>query len=159
MLVHELFHYIAIIATGGRVRSVRITADGVVMNAEITNNRQEILCALAGPLGSFLLALMISKAPVLGFCALIQLIINLLPIYPLDGGRALSCLLKRVAPRRYEKATKAVSFTFRIVLLILGAYLSFVKSLGLLPMVFAILILIRNLNVNTPCKRVAKRVQ
>lgn len=152
-----MFHYIVILLTGGRVFRVNFTANGVAMDADITENRQEFACAMSGPLGSLLLALLINKAPILGTCALIQFLVNLLPIYPLDGGRALSCLLVRISPKYRPAIMRIVSFTFRALLLLLGIYLSFMKSLGLLPIIFASMIVARNINI--PCKRLWKRVQ
>ena len=49
----------------------------------------ELLCAAAGPIGSISMLLTIRKFPILGLLGLAQGIFNLLPIYPLDGGRIL----------------------------------------------------------------------
>ena len=157
ILVHEMFHYVAILVTGGRIYRVNFTANGVTMESDITGNRREFACAMAGPLGSLLLTLLINKAPILGACALVQFFVNLLPIYPLDGGRALSCLLFRIAPKFRPDIMRTISFAFRALLLLLGIYLSFIKSLGLLPVISAAMIVARNINI--PCKRSWKRVQ
>lgn len=96
--VHEMGHILAVLLLGGIVRRIDIGPLGAKIHAEGIEGGREALCALAGPAGSFLCLLLIRKFPVLGLCALVQGIFNLLPVYPLDGGRALSCLLKRKRP-------------------------------------------------------------
>lgn len=54
---------------------------------------EAVICALSGPLGGLLLTLTIGYLPRLALCALVQSIFNLLPFYPLDGGRALRAML------------------------------------------------------------------
>lgn len=54
---------------------------------------QELLCSLAGPVGSFSLFFLSHWLPKTAFCGVIQGMFNLLPIFPLDGGRALRCCL------------------------------------------------------------------
>ena len=98
--VHELFHYIALRIWDIPVRSISIRCFGIVIDADITGGWQEFICTLAGPFASFLLVLLMRSAPVLGFCALVQLCYNLLPMYPLDGGRALRCVLVRIFSQR-----------------------------------------------------------
>lgn len=91
-LVHEAFHLISIFVVGGKVRSITIGPSGVIIEAIEISGYREVICALAGPAGSFFLAGMIPRFPLLGFCGLVQGLFNLLPIYPLDGGRAMKCL-------------------------------------------------------------------
>ena len=93
---HELCHFLAIRLSGGAVLSVKIGAGGMEMETLPMTAGRELVCALAGPLGSFLLALLYPIFPLLAFCALVQGCFNLLPIVPLDGGRALRCAVTLV---------------------------------------------------------------
>ena len=56
---------------------------------------REAICALAGPLGSFSLLLISEYFPEAAVCGLIQGAYNLIPIFPLDGGRVVRFLLPR----------------------------------------------------------------
>ncbi len=59
----------------------------------------ELLCILAGPVGSLMLLLVLRVLPTLGLFGLIQGFFNLLPVYPLDGGRAVVCIWNRLRER------------------------------------------------------------
>ena len=96
-LVHELCHALAVRLTGGQVLGLTLDAGGLTMEVSGLDARWELLCALAGPAGSIL----ISQVPVpeIAVCALIQGLFNLIPLAPLDGGRALGCALELFCPR------------------------------------------------------------
>lgn len=90
--VHEFGHYTALRLCGKRVYSIRADWNGIRMETEPLVKTQWI-CALAGPVTSLLLILFYRYLPRIAICAFVQAIANLLPIYPLDGGRVLVGLL------------------------------------------------------------------
>ena len=91
-LFHELGHYAAVRLLGGSVVSGEISCRGAKMTAAPMKPWQELLSVLAGPAASLLLLSLGFLLPRLAFCGLIQGMFNLLPIYPLDGGKALRCI-------------------------------------------------------------------
>lgn len=87
-LIHELGHLAALWCMGKGIFGVRIRAFGARIDTEYLSGKEGILCALAGPGAGLLLLMFWRWIPKVCFCALVQSIFNLMPLYPLDGGRA-----------------------------------------------------------------------
>lgn len=117
-LFHELCHWIAIRLLGGQVLGLTIGAGGMMMETAPMQLWRELICALAGPLGSLLLVLLYPYAPMLSLCALAQGCFNLLPLYPLDGGRAVRCALELAGVETWMGFIEAVTLLALLVLAI-----------------------------------------
>ena len=97
---------------------------------------QEVSCPSAGPLVSLTLCLLSRWMPILGLCALVQGLFNLLPVYPMDGGRILQAIAG-------ERASNVIAFVTTLYLIGIGVYLTFYENMGLIPLLFALFLLIR----------------
>lgn len=108
VLGHELSHALVAQRYGMRVPSITLFVFGGVSNlaSEMKSAGQEFRVAIAGPLMSWLLALLFAAAwfalrsvelsLILGYLAVINAVLglfNLLPGFPLDGGRVLRSML------------------------------------------------------------------
>lgn len=132
--LHELGHYAAVRALGGRVLLLRLTASGG--NMELDRRRPltyggELCSILAGPAVNLVLALAAAQVGrqwetmyLLAGLSLSLGWFNLLPVYPLDGGRALFLILSGFLPAPLAgQVTKGCSMVLTAVLLAAGGTL------------------------------------
>lgn len=95
--LHELGHLLAIYWQGGRLYRLDITVFGAEMTTDIhsVGYGGELLCLLAGVMVNGVCALVFCKVwPVFAGVHISLCLLNVLPIRPLDGGRALELLLR-----------------------------------------------------------------
>ena len=152
---HELCHILALRAMHVPIRRFTLEGRGARLHLPDLTGVQELFGALAGPAGSFLLAAGFRWFPRIAFCGLVQGLFNLLPIYPMDGGRILFCLLTLFLK---EETCKKVLGIVRQLLLGAAAVLLVLtrKPWGVLlglSLIFPIF------HGKIPCKDVPSRVQ
>jgi Zn-dependent protease/CBS domain-containing protein len=146
VLVHELAHCIVAARRGIKINSITLLILGGVSSIEneVPDPRDELPMSLAGPVTSLGLAVL-SWATVLaavrfipyppvggvvvflfGYLALLNLILfafNLLPAFPMDGGRVLRAwLAKRMPLPRATKIAADVGKVFAAVFIIVGLF-------------------------------------
>ena len=142
---HEVCHVCAICLLGGRIHALRLGPYGAVIEAEGVHGLQEALCALAGPFGSFCLLFLTRKWPMLGLCGLLHGSFNLLPIYPMDGGRAVLRMLEYCFPTRADQIAGRIELG-TCIFLFSGSVLWLVKyEVGYIPICILLVLLVRGI--------------
>lgn len=145
---HECCHIAALYLFHVRIFGISVGSGGTRIETEPMGRWQELCCAVAGPLGSLLLLILIRRCPMVSICALIQGLYNLLPIYPLDGGRVVRCLSG-------EKTANTIGFWTMLLLSLLGVYVTIRLKLGIGAMILLLLLVRRKI----PCKDGPQAVQ
>ena len=124
VVLHEIGHAVVAAKRGYKLIEFRLMPYGAALIGEFESApaRDEIAIAAAGPLTNFLLLLLTVSAwwlfPSLFGCTscfaaanVCLIAVNLLPVYPLDGGRILLATLTRTRPRSVAlKRMKIISY-------------------------------------------------
>lgn len=146
---HEICHIGTVFLLGGRIDGFSARWDGVKLEAQLTPGKQ-LLCTLAGPLGSLMLLAFGKTMPVVAICAGVQGLYNLLPIWPLDGGRALKLLLRMVLnPDLSGKIANFIEITAFLLLFVCGLYLTLWAKLGIMPLLLVSTLLLKKYSLQT----------
>ncbi len=157
---HEFCHWLAILLCSGRNSPVRFYSFGARMLLPSMKPWQEALCALAGPVGGLVMGLLSDHIPRIAVCAAFQSLYNLLPIYPLDGGRAMQSILDIFFhPEDSCKISQCVGIMAAAGLLAIGFYALVWLDLGPIPLLTGTVLLLRIIFSKTPCKTSGFRVQ
>ncbi len=144
VIVHEACHLIALVFCKAKVYRITLDVTGARIYTHNLTPIQEFCSCLAGPIGSFLLATSMCKYPYLALCAFIQGLFNFIPIYPMDGGRALGCALRYfLGKTKGDKACFYFGVVFAVALFVLTLFLTFRFHFGLIPIALAFVVLFR----------------
>ena len=152
--MHELGHLAAIKAFVRRPVFISIGMLGASIYTGPLNNKEEFLCAAAGPSASLMLLFLCRLSPKVALCGLVQGMFNLIPLYPLDGGRMVLCLLRWYSPRRAERIFCIVQRLMCFGFLSFSLLAGICGKDGLIPFLFFITVLSRLLLSKIPCKSV-----
>lgn len=145
--VHEAGHWLLLRLLGARVLSLRLSALGAVLETDSgrLSYGGELAAVLAGPAANLLAALALTAPGRDEFLAaaganVVLCVFNLLPVRPLDGGRALFLLASWLAGPAAGEAVSRWAGTLTAAALAVGIGLVIQRtggSLWLLPALFA----------------------
>lgn len=109
--LHELGHLLSLYLVGGKAKSLKLSYYGLALKYDSELNRyKETIVLISGPVVNLFCYLLFRDD-----INLLLLILNSLPIYPIDLGRII---------RLYSyKLSKILSFIFVIILFVLSVYL------------------------------------
>lgn len=159
-VVHEVCHFLVLLLCGQKIESVRVNIGGALIKTGPMTDEKTMFCALAGPAGGMLLLLFASRFPKLAICAFLQSAFNLLPVFPLDGGRALQSFLRILFSENLaDRINTCIEILVIIFLIFLLVKAFFTWKLGLLPVACAFLFLLRTEKIKIPCKSRFPKVQ
>lgn len=147
VLVHELSHVLALMLLGLRLRGLRMEPQGLCIRyAGDCPDWAHAAASLSGPLGGFAYAWFANRTPQewLRLSADISLMLslfNLLPLMPLDGGRAFLLLCCTALGEAGERLFFHVSRFLLALLLLFGVYAA-ARNLGSAPLLAALWLLL-----------------
>ena len=131
--LHELGHLAALSVCAVPVEGVRLGFFGAVIHAGPMSLGQEAFCALAGPAANLFAFWTLRRAwPGAAVASLALGLCNLLPIRPLDGGRALWAFSARLLPLPAAMAISGAAEALTLCALGIGA-LILSRRFGPLP--------------------------
>ena len=133
VLLHEMGHVAMAQRFGIRTRSITLHLLGGMasIEKEPENPVEEIYIALAGPAVNLLLFLLViplayMRVPLgleLVFINFVMGVFNLVPAYPMDGGRVLKAALSlRMGNRRATEISLRITSIFALAFVIIGLY-------------------------------------
>ena len=136
-LIHEAGHVTVLCIWGIKIHAVRIGILGAKIETEPISPAVEAICAVCGPVAGLLTILLREALPYIAVSALVQSAYNLLPVFPLDGGRAMNALLNLCLPSACAaKISRCISIFMIVITFVCGIYISVKCDLGFLPILF-----------------------
>lgn len=138
ILLHELGHAITGITLGLKIKKVNVNVFGLSIEFENYGKERinnKIIIDLAGPLINliaFIIAIILKKEEI-AYINIVLAIINLLPMYPLDGGRIVkNILLKKYNYKQVVAYTEIISKnTLIIITAVSSIAILYIKNFGI----------------------------
>lgn len=124
IIFHELSHIIFASIFGKKIKKMKLSIAGVcvVFNDEELEIVKKIIVYIAGPLSNICLAFMFCKVQFIFEVNLFLAILNLVPVYPLDGYNIVNCIVDIFNNKKY---LKNVEYTFLSLLFFVSFYILF----------------------------------
>ena len=156
MTLHELAHAAVLLLLGGGIESVRLSFAQVELRTGLLSDRTELWSTAAGPGINLLCGWLFRRwMPAFAAVSLLLALFNLLPVWPLDGGRLLRTLLRMRWGAAGVNASQTLGLLFGLGLLGGAVFAARRWDAGVWPAVTAGALLVRLLRSRYAEKAVA----
>lgn len=167
ILLHELGHAITGIILGLKIKKININVLGLSIEFENYGKERinnKIIIDIAGPAINiiFFIIAVIFKKEEIAYINILLAIINLLPIYPLDGGRIVkNVLLKKYNYKQVVGYTEKISKDILIIITAISSILIlYIKNVGIfLVIIYLWSIALKEWKKNQIIKRAFQAIQ
>ena len=160
VICHEMGHITAQYILGGRPGMLCIGPTGAVIEGEDLGFCKNILCVMAGPVIGAFPVLFMRSFPEFAVCAFLLTAYNLIPLYPLDGGRGLRCLMEDLfCLKNADSVCKWTEISVIIFIIGFCLWAGFIHKLGIAPVILALLTVSKARCGKISCKEGNLRVQ
>lgn len=132
IVFHELSHIIFASIFGKKIKKIKLSIAGVCV---VFNNNDElkiikkIIIYIAGPLANIILAMLFIKIDFIFEVNIFLAILNLMPVYPLDGYNILKCILMFFNKISYLKSIEFIFLSLFFIISIMTFFMYFNPSL------------------------------
>lgn len=150
IVFHEFSHWAAVRCCGGDVYRLTVGIGGANMECSNLSEGRRLIAILSGPVFGFAPVLLGRWIPRTAVCSWVLSVYNLLPMLPLDGGRALRILLNR-------RICCVIENVFLVLLTISAVYIAFSLRLGIVPLAVVVGLWLKNRK--KPCKEDSCTIQ
>lgn len=153
ILLHEMCHIFAARMLSKRILCISLGSSGVEIQTDNMDQLEELIVSLAGPASCLIALLLARHFPRFAVCSVVHSVYNMLPLYPLDGGRAFRCMTRLLLPQNAaNKISNIVESlcVFLSILVFLGA--AVFLRLGFLPILAGGMFVVRHHNRKKSCK-------
>lgn len=144
-ITHELGHVVYLLLRRRKIRNLRFNLLGACMETVPLSYADEMLCAISGPFINLILYMILLHHD--GVPAILNLglfLFNMLPIYPLDGGRILrAALLCFLQDGTVKRIVRVIGFVFSLLLMLGAVSLCILLQQGIVPMVFSGVVILK----------------
>jgi len=124
IIFHELAHMFVASIFGVKTTKLNIRISGLCINLNEKNRQglKWLLVYLAGPISNIILAFIFKNFSMVYTINLVLAIMNLVPIFPLDGHSIFRIVLRMIKLKNSQKIEWIIENLVIIILIILGVY-------------------------------------
>lgn len=145
IFLHEVGHLIALCALRIRIRRISFRMSGALIETVPLSYTQELFVSVSGPTVNFILLCLCRRShPLMAFLNFCLMVYNLLPLYPLDGGRVIYSILHILLPQRIADSLMQMISGISLSMIIgFSVYLTCCWHAGLWPILLCAILLLR----------------